>query len=342
MTTATAYATGEMLVPDEPPFTFETRQLPWPPRPEDEPQPAAPEPEPQKEPTPPSAAEVEALVPPAPQTPEERRAQSAARKAEELRAKARGLQRSSRLWATAVILISLIITIYGSGNAHTVFHRHDTADPWAWFPYPALEAALVVEIQIGGALAEHGRRVRFWGAALRFVTAVAAVTVCVYGPAEYGDLGGALLHAIGPVVQFWLAEFLARSRTQFKAAIEDLMAKAEGREQAAAAPSRDRDQRSPKRSPKPARPVSKTVPEPPGTDRSPARETGPELVLTPVEKKALAAIAKRGERVSKRTVINEVRALGGAIGTTRALQIAREWGPVSGGPDLSVVTEQEA
>ncbi|MFG7940981.1 hypothetical protein [Streptomyces cacaoi] len=152
---------------------------------------------------------------------------AATRRAGALRSRAAAARATARRWAVAVIAISTVITVFGSGNAHDVLAAHHTPEPWGWFLYPALEAGLIVEIQIGGALAEHGRRVRFWGGALRVVTAAAAVTVCVYGPAENGDVGGAVLHAIGPFVQFWLAEFLAAARAQFKTASEKLLREAE-------------------------------------------------------------------------------------------------------------------
>lgn len=77
-------------------------------------------------------------------------------------------------------------------------------------------------------------------------------------------------------------------------------------------------------------------------DWSPDPETGPGLVLTHVEKRALTALQKKGVRVSKRTITEQIRAAGGAIGTTRALAIAREWGPGPDGPELSIVEKKEA
>lgn len=319
--------------PQQPPVLGPMLPVPWPP-------PAAdPLPDTAPAPRPAPAAEPEPTV-------EEKRARAMAKKAGEYRRQAGALRAAARRWAIAVILISGIITVFGSGNAHDVLARHNTPEPWGWFLYPALEAGLIVEIQIGGALAEQSKRVEFWGAALRVVTALAAITVCVYGPAENGDLGGAILHAIGPTVQFFLAEFLAAARARFKAAVEELEAKAartEGREPVQ--PER-RQETGKKRSPKTAGSKTKTVPETEESDAAGDRPsdpgTGPEVVLTPNEKKALAAIQRKGLRVSKRTVIDEVRAVGGAIGTTRALLIAREWGPVPGGPHLSVVDQKEA
>lgn len=164
---------------------------------------------------------------------EQRRKESAAKAAAEFRAKARQLTRTSRYAMGAVIAISAIITAFGSGNAHDLFSAHHTGEPWSWFPYPALEAGLIVEIQIGGFLGEHKKIVVFWGAALRFVTALAAITLCFYGPAEQNDWAGACIHAIGPFVQFFLAEYLAHARAQFRAAIDDLTALADGRTKAA-------------------------------------------------------------------------------------------------------------
>lgn len=329
---------SDQLTP--PPVLGPTMPVQWPPAAEQAPQPA---PDARTEPAP---ATPEQPAPPSVPSPEEKRARAAAKKAAVLRVKERKLQRSARLWATVVIAISTLITIFGSGNAHDVLSHHNTPEPWGWFLYPALEAALIVEIQIGGALAEHNEPVVFWGAGLRVVTALAAITLCIYGPAEAGDVGGAVLHALGPFVQFWLAEFLAAARRRFKAAVEKVAAQADGREQQAVVSVKEQPQRSRKRSPKTTGSGPDTEPKTTAgeqdQDRSPDQGTGPELVLTPIEKKALASLQKKSKRVSKRTVIEEVRALGGAIGTTRALQIAREWGPDSGGPELSLVEQKEA
>lgn len=144
-----------------------------------------------------------------------------------LREQRRQVQKEAGRWSLGVIAISALITIFGSGNAHDVLAKHHTPDPWGWCLYPALEAALIVEIQVGSALSGHARAVVFWGTALRVVTAAAAVTLCVYGPAENGDPGGAVLHALGPLVQFFLAEFLAASRRQFLGASKDIDARIE-------------------------------------------------------------------------------------------------------------------
>jgi len=197
----------------------------------------------------------------------------AKRQAKVLEERRRDVLATARRWAITVIAISTVITVFGSGNAHDVLSKHHTPEPWGWFLYPALEAGLIVEIQIGGALAALSRPVAFWGAALRVVTALAAVTVCVYGPAENGDVGGAVLHAIGPIVQFWLAEFLAAARKQFKNAADDLTEQAESLlrpalelpAQKASQPSRQR-----RVSPQPAaRKQPETKPKP----QAPRRET---------------------------------------------------------------------
>lgn len=338
--------TAVMDRPPFPPRDAEGLELaPWlgfQPTPQPQPAPIAETPAPTPKPTTPQPPTAEELA-------EKRRAAAAAQAIEKLRRRAEHIRIIGRRWSFAVILISAVITLFGSGNSHQVYLHHDTTNPWAWLPYPALEAALIVEIQVGATLAEHKVPVKFWGAALRFVTAFAAVTVCIYGPAEGGDWGGAALHALGPVVQFFLAEFLARAREHFRQAADSLLDKADGREQSArvpAAPVKDRTGKTMKRSPKTTQtggePVSKTTTDTTEEDRSPETGTGPDLVLTPQEKKAIAAIQRKGLRVSKRTVIEEIRAGGGAIGTTRALAIAREWGPGTGGPELQIVHEKEA
>jgi hypothetical protein len=278
---------------------------------------------------------------------ESRRVAAAAQAAAEMRAKAKRLLAASRWVMGAVVMISMVITSFGAGNAHAVFARHDTADPWSWLPYPALEAALIVEIQAGGLLAEHKLTVKGWGKALRIVTALMAVTVCVYGPAETGDWGGAMLHAIGPVCQFFLAEFLAQARTQFRNAVDGLQSRADGREQAARDPlPADRSARSRTRSAK----TTKTGSQRPrdglsgtsGRDRSSDGPGGPEVVLTAHERRAVDKLIANGKTISKRNLIDEVRAGHGQIGTTRALAIARSYNQGTGGPELHVVTQKEA
>lgn len=325
--------------PQRPATSLEKRDPAPAPAPVAEPETPAAEPQPDK-PTGPTAAEIT----------EARRAEAALKAAEQLRRKARALTWTAWFWTAVVIAISAVITAFGSGNAHTVFLRHNTTDPWAWFPYPALEAALIVEIQIGGVLAQHKQSVKFWGTALRIVTAIAAVTLCVYGPAEEGDGGGAVLHAIGPFTQFWLAEFLAAARTRFQAAIESLLDRADGRERAATEPgqssAQDRSSRSRARQRKTSgavpRKTAENAPEGGSEDRSSDSGTGPELVLTPHEKRALKAIRAKGLYPSKATVQKEVRAAGGGIGTKRALALSAAWRTGGTGPDLHVVNEKEA
>lgn len=309
--------------------------------------------QPQAEPQPAPAAQPPVSTPvaePVKPTPEElaerRRAARFARALAQVQKQRGRLRRHTLISMTAVVIISGVITYFGSDNAHDLLVRHHTSSGAAWLLYPALEAGLIVEIQIGGVLAEHKRRVAFWGTALRVVTAVAAVTLCAAGPGEVGDNWGAIYHALGPVVQFFIAEFLAHGRAEFKGAADDLDRDAEDHKNAATAPPKQRDTKTPKRSPKttqagPAAP-RETAAAAAVEDQEVETGTGPALVLTPQEKKALTAIQRKGLRVSKRTVIEEVRAAGGAIGTTRALAIAREWGPGSGGPELSVVHEKEA
>lgn len=323
--------------------------------PEPQPEPAAaPEPAPAKTPTPtePTAQETAALAD------ERRRATqdaidatgrqiAAAKAAAVLRKRGERLLHASRWIMMAVVSISVIITAFGTGNAHAVFVRHDTADPWGWFPYPALEAALIVEIQAGGLLAEHKLSVGPWGSALRCVTAAMAVTVCVYGPAETGDIGGALLHAIGPVCQFFLAEFLARARQAFRDAIDKLQVQADRSEQAGREPaSTERPSRSRARSAKNARTgTGRSRDGESGTtsgDRSPRSGTSPQLVLTPIERRALEKLISQGKNLSKNNIINAVRADNGPIGTTRALEIAAAYRTGTGGPGLHIVAKKEA
>lgn len=290
---------------------------------------------------------------PAPVTPtqptaEERRAKAAAAAAEKLRAKASRVQAAARRWAFAVILISTVITVFGSGNAHAVFLRHDTTDPWAWLPYPALEAALIVEIQIGGELAEHKLKVRLWGDALRLVTAIAAVTVCVYGPAETGDWGGAGLHALGPVVQFFLAEFLARARAQFKAASEALLARADGRESAGRVTDDARTDKPGKRTGKPSsasrpRPDERTTAADSATSAS-ADQSAPvdddDLLVR--AHAAADELARTDQRLNRDNLVRVIRAGGGTIQNKDAGRLLAQVRAERGGPDLHPVHQKGA
>ena len=320
---------------DQPPPTFgQIEPVIWPPKP-------APEPAAQ-------APTVEAPQQPPPLTVEEKRVRAAVRKAEELRRQARTLQSAAHRWAFAVIFISVVITAFGSGNAHSVFIRHDTANPWAWLPYPALELALIVEIQIGGALAEHRKPVVFWGAMLRFITAIAAITVCVYGPAETGDWGGACLHAIGPFVQFFLAEFLARARTQFKAAVEDVLARADGREQAADRRTEPRTEQAPKRTKK-----GSSAPRPPADERTkPADEAPQQSPSRPEQtddddllvraREAADELDRTDQRLNRDNLVRAIRAGGGTIQNAQAGPVLALIRAERGGPDIHPVRQKEA
>lgn len=313
--------------------------------------------------------------PPAPQEPaqsaqptpeeiaEKRRKASAARAAAEFRAKAKQLTRTSRIAMGAVILISAIITAFGSGNAHDLFSAHHTGEPWSWFPYPALEAGLIVEIQIGGFLGEHKKTVVFWGAALRLVTALAAITLCFYGPAEQNDWAGACIHAIGPFVQFFLAEYLAHARAQFRAAIDDLNALADGRTKAADADllsrtaesansAKDRTKKRAERRPSTgkSRPSASSATDGRGASTPTAAASASPAALDPsvdedllVRARAAADhVIKSGDRLNRDNLVRAIRAGGGTCpnkvaGTVLAIVRAEH-----GAPDLRPIAQQGA
>jgi hypothetical protein len=127
-----------------------------------------------------------------------------------------------------VAFIILVITAYGTSNAHQALHRHDTPDPWGWMLYPAVEAALIVELQAGAYVGRMMRRIlkakgdqekkerKFnWGMAMRLATACAAVVLNVWYPIEVGDSSGAVLHILGPLLQIFIVEALAHYRDAF-------------------------------------------------------------------------------------------------------------------------------
>lgn len=308
--------------------------------------PAQPEPAPVAEtPTPAPVAEPVKPQPPNAEELAEKRRTAAADK---LRRKAEHIRIVGRRWTFAVILISTVVTLFGSGNSHQVYLHHDTTNPWAWLPYPALEAALIVEIQVGATLAEHKVPVKFWGAALRFVTAFAAVTVCIYGPAENGDWGGAGLHALGPVVQFFLAEFLARAREHFRQAVDALLGKADGRENAVR-PSDERRteaaKKAPKKTPSAPRPRAdertKTADEPqtPPT----AADAGPDDDEVLVRAHAAAdELERTDQRLNRDNLVRAIRAAGGTIQNKDAGRILAQVRAERGGPDLHTVREKGA
>lgn len=128
-----------------------------------------------------------------------------------------------------VALIILVITAYGTSNAHEALHRHDTPDPWGWMLYPAVEAALIVELQAGAYVGRILNRIRKnspaggekakkkfnWGMAMRLATALAAILLNIWYPIEVHDGRGAILHVVGPVLQIFIVEALAHYRDAF-------------------------------------------------------------------------------------------------------------------------------
>jgi len=294
----------------------------------------------------PPAQPVPAPTPqPAAPTPEEIQAQRNAEAAAKHRATAAGIQRRSRNWTVLFIVISAVITIFGSGNAHSVLHRHETPDPWGWFLYPALEAGLIVEIQIGAVLAEYEESVVFWGAALRAMTALAAITLCVYGPAEVHDPGGAILHAIGPTIQFFCAEFLAAARRRFKRAVEKVMALAEGRENAAKGIESPRTAVAKKRTKK-----QPSVPRPPADGRTKPTMAPPVPGLTGPDDHDLLVRARAAadelertkERLNRDNLVRAIRAGGGTIQNKDAGRILDQIRAERGAPALTPVREKGA
>jgi len=141
-------------------------------------------------------------------------------------------RRASRIVQTVVMVIAAIITAVGTGNAHDALSHHSTADPWAWMLYPGVEAALIAELQISAHLAEMEAR-KFgdkregfdWGFGLRLVTGVSALALNVWYPAERGDISGAGLHSLGPMIQVFVIEALAQFRKRYTRIIVDRTSK---------------------------------------------------------------------------------------------------------------------
>src|SRR2546423_2272191 len=137
-------------------------------------------------------------------------------------------RRASRIVQTVVMVIAAIITAVGTGNAHDALSHHSTADPWAWMLYPGVEAALIAELQISAHLAEMEARRSGdkkegfdWGFGLRLVTGVSALALNVWYPAEHGDVSGAGLHSLGPMIQVFVIEALAQFRKRYTRIIVD-------------------------------------------------------------------------------------------------------------------------
>jgi hypothetical protein len=151
-----------------------------------------------------------------------------------------------------VALIILVITAYGTSNAHQALHRHDTPDPWGWMLYPAVEAALIVELQAGAYVGGMLRRIlkaqqadggqadkaskANWGMAMRLATAVAALVLNIWYPLEVHDGRGGVLHGIGPVLQIFIVEALAHYRDAFNEIDRHLLDAIAAREVALAPP----------------------------------------------------------------------------------------------------------
>lgn len=147
-------------------------------------------------------------------------------------------RRATRTVQTVVLIIAAIITAVGTGNAHDALSHHSTANPWAWLLYPGVEAALIAELQISAHLAELEARKTGelkkdgfdWGFGLRIVTGIAAVVFNVFYPAQLGDYAGAVLHALGPIIQVFVIEALAQFRKRYSRIIIDRTAKIAERE----------------------------------------------------------------------------------------------------------------
>lgn len=271
----------------------------------------------------------------------------ARREAAKLKEKRR-LRRNTVLAMAAIIAISMVITYVGSTNSHDLLIHHHTPDRAAWLLYPAVEAMLVVEIQIGGLLAEYKRSVAFWGTALRAVTAGAAVTLGAAGPAEVGDIWGAFYHALGPVVQFFLAEFLAHARPQFRAASDDIEDRAAGGREAVR-PSDERKAKPSRRRtgkvPSAARPL-------PDGRTKPADEptSAPAEPSAPVDEKDLLVrahaaadeLARTDQRLNRDNLVRAIRAGGGTIQNKDAGRILAQVRAERGGPDLHPVRQKGA
>lgn len=279
---------------------------------------------------------------------EQRRAKAEAKEAEQKRVETKRLRRNTRMGMGAIILISTIITYVGSTNAHDLLIRHHTSTMAAWLLYPALEAGLVVEIQIGGLLAEYNRSVRFWGTALRAVTAASALTLSAAGPAELGDWFGAMYHALGPVGQFFFAEFLANARPEFRGAADDI----EERTSAHLRPVQSAGERHAKAT----RKRTAKRPSAPGRVADGRTKCPDEALAAPADPiavpdddellvRAHAAadeLERTDQRLNRDNLVRAIRAGGGTIQNKDAGRLLAQLRTERGGPDLQPVRAKGA
>ncbi len=293
-----------------------------------------------------------ALAVVASQTPEElaeqQRVALEAKEAAEKQAEKKRLRRNTRMGMGAIILISAVITYVGSTNAHDLLIRHHTSTVAAWLLYPALEAGLVVEIQIGGLLAEYNRSVRFWGAALRVVTAASALTLSAAGPAELGDWFGAMYHALGPIGQFFFAEFLAHTRPEFRGAADDIEERTSAHprpvQSAADRHVKATRKRTAKRPSAPGRVAGGRTKR---TDETPAASAEPIAVpddddLLVRAHAAADELERTDQRLNRDNLVRAIRAGGGTIQNKDAGRLLAQLRNERGGPDLRSVREKGA
>jgi hypothetical protein len=295
----------------------------------------------------PAVAPVASPPPDPSPTPEEieekRRLALEAKEAADKEAEKKRLRRNTRMGMGAIILISAIITYVGSTNAHDLLIRHHTSNTAAWLLYPALEAGLVVEIQIGGLLAEYSRSVRFWGAALRIVTAASALTLSAAGPAELGDWLGAMYHALGPIGQFFFAEFLAHARPEFRGAAEDIEERTNAHQRPVRSASERHTKATRKRTTKrPSAPGRVADGRTKPTDETTAApsETAPVLDDDDLLVRAHAAadeLERTDQRLNRDNLVRAIRAGGGTIQNKDAGRLLAQLRTERGGPDIHPV-----
>jgi hypothetical protein len=261
-------------------------------------------------------------------------------------AEARRIERAGRLTQVGVWLVAVVVMVYGAGNVTRLMLDHHTPRAVAWMLSPAVDVALIVGLLADGVLGRHGVRDR-WSARLRRCAGMLTLTLNVWSSIAARDFGGAVLHAVGPVLLFTVAEAAAAFRLAFADIAAELRRQTQDQPSGSEA-ERDRTP-APSVPPVPAtgdRTEAVPVRDQAGDQRSAAHGTGTTLTravadLLPVGRQVAKELAGGDPHTLTRAVlVAELRRQGYQVGTTKAGDLLRVLRSAPDRPALAAVPDQ--
>ena len=134
-------------------------------------------------------------------------------------AAAQSAKRAAMSMDAVIGVVAFLTMAFSLGNIQDLAMDHGTNEVISWFLAPAVDLALIGALVGDAFLSRHGLDAGPWAKVLRWFAGLATLTLNVWDSVAVRDAAGIVLHAVPPVLLFFLAEAAVPYRRQFAAVV---------------------------------------------------------------------------------------------------------------------------